>query len=315
MYAFWLLVIGACLTSFYSWRLMFMTFWGEPRWAAAGLGVGGHGHDGHGHGHGHGHDGHAHDGHGSHEPHESPMTMLIPLAALALGAVFSGMVWYKVFFGDEAAVRAWFGMEAAAHGEATEHGGEQAAAGAEHAAEGGEHAAATPTEGGTVAQEAGAGADDAALPARQGAIYMHPDNHVLHDAHYVPTWVRLAPFVAMLIGLATAWLFYIRRTDLPARLAQSQRPLYLFLLNKWYFDEVYDFLFVRPAKALGSALWRRGDGAVIDGTINGIAMGAVPFLTRLAGRAQSGYIFTYAFAMVIGIALLVTWVMLTGGAE
>jgi len=109
--------------------------------------------------------------------------------------------------------------------------------------------------------------------------------------------------------------FYVWDPAMPRRLAENQRPLYLFLLNKWYFDEIYDFLIVRPAKSLGRMLWRRGDGDVIDGSINGVAMGIVPFFTRLAGRAQSGYIFTYAFAMVIGIAVLVTWMTFIGGAE
>ncbi|MCX7645003.1 MAG: NADH-quinone oxidoreductase subunit L, partial [Rhodobacteraceae bacterium] len=148
MYAFWLLVVGACLTSFYSWRLMFLTFWGEPRWAAAGHGHGDHGHADHGHGHGHSH-GHGHGHEGGHEPHESPLTMLIPLGALAIGAVFSGMVWYKVFFGDEAAVRAWFGMAAAAHGEAAAAeaaGAHGAAPAAGEAAGAGAHGAA-PAEG------------------------------------------------------------------------------------------------------------------------------------------------------------------------
>ena len=283
--AFWLLVVAACFTSFYSWRLMFLTFWGTPRG-----------------------DHHAHD-----HAHESPWTMLAPLGVLALGSVFAGMIWFNSFFGDETDVRRFFGVPVA---EAVAHGSD------DHAAESG--AAATEGHGdaaghGTADAGADQGAEEghaaaAALPG-QGAIFIHPDNTVLHDAHYVPKWVKLSPFVAMLIGFGMAWLFYIARPDLPGRLAANQRPLYLFLLNKWYFDEIYDFLFVRPAKALGATLWRRGDGAVIDGTLNGVALGAVPFLTRLAGRAQSGYIFTYAFAMVIGIALLVTWVVLTGGAE
>ena len=131
----------------------------------------------------------------------------------------------------------------------------------------------------------------------------------------VPKWVKVSPFVAMLLGFVTAVWFYIINPSLPGRLAENQRPLYLFLLNKWYFDEVFDFLFVRPAKALGHFLWKRGDGGVIDGSINGLAMGIIPFFTRLAGRAQSGYIFTYAFAMVIGMALLVTWMSFSGGAN
>jgi NADH-quinone oxidoreductase subunit L len=108
--------------------------------------------------------------------------------------------------------------------------------------------------------------------------------------------------------------FYIWNPTLPARLAENQRPIYLFLKNKWYFDELYDVVFVRPAKWIGRQLWKMGDGNVIEGTLNGVALGIVPFLTRLAGRAQSGYIFTYAFAMVIGIAVLITWMTL-GGAN
>ena len=146
-----------------------------------------------------------------------------------------------------------------------------------------------------------------------GAIYMAADNHVIDDAHHAPKWVKASPFVAMLLGFLMAFQMYIRRPDWPAKLAANQRPLYLFLLNKWYFDEIYDFVFIRPAKALGRLLWKKGDGKVIDGTINWVAMGLVPYLTRLAGRAQSGYVFTYAFAMVIGLALLLTWVTITGG--
>jgi NADH-quinone oxidoreductase subunit L len=149
----------------------------------------------------------------------------------------------------------------------------------------------------------------------EAAIYIAPGNTVLHEAHYVPTWVKLSPFVAMLIGLVTALWFYIWDPAMPKRVAETNRPLYLFLLNKWYFDEIYDFVFVRPARALGQLLWKRGDGDVIDGSINGVAMGLIPRLTRLAGRAQSGYIFTYAFAMVLGIAALVTWMTIFGGAN
>ena len=107
----------------------------------------------------------------------------------------------------------------------------------------------------------------------------------------------------------------IRKPDLPRKLAEQQAPLYNFLLNKWYFDEVYHVVFVQPAKSIGRFLWKRGDGAVIDGGINGVAMGIIPMLTRLAGRAQSGYVFTYAFAMVIGIAVILTYFTIAGGYE
>ena len=142
-----------------------------------------------------------------------------------------------------------------------------------------------------------------------GAIYMHPDNHVLHEAHSVPKWVKLSPFIAMLIGLFTAWMMYIRHPSAPARLAAQQEPLYRFLLNKWYFDELYAAIFVRPALWLGRALWIGGDQRTIDGGINALAMGVIPRLTRFAGRVQSGYLFHYAFGMVLGLVGLLIWVM------
>jgi NADH-quinone oxidoreductase subunit L len=271
-YGFWLVVMAAAMTSFYSWRLMFLTFYGEARG-----------------------DKHTHD-----HAHESPMVMLIPLGVLSLGAIFAGMLWFKPFFGHTNYVADFYGIpyhEAGSdgHGEVKGaedgHGDDKAETGkAEH------HYVFAGKPG-------------------EGALYIAPDNHVLDDAHAVPKWVKASPFIAMLGGFLMAMWFYIWNPTLPARLAENQRPLYLFLKNKWYFDELYDFLFVNPAKALGRFLWKRGDGQVIDGTLNGVAMGIVPFFTKLAGRAQSGYIFTYAFAMVIGIAVLVTWMSMSGGAH
>lgn len=262
-YAFWMLVIAALFTSFYSWRLMFLTFWGTPRG-----------------------DKHTHD-----HAHESPKVMLIPLGVLALGAIFAGAIWYGSFFGKTNEVVKFFG------GTYGEPAHELVEAVAERSPKASElH----------YIMESGPG---------EAAIYIAPENTILHEAHYVPKWVKLSPFAAMLIGLIVAIWFYIWDPAMPRRLAEHQRPLYLFLLNKWYFDEIYDFIFVRPAKALAKTLWKRGDGDVIDGSINGVAMGIIPFFTRLAGRAQSGYIFTYAFAMVIGIAVLVTWMSFIGGAE
>ena len=274
-YAFWMLVIAALFTSFYSWRLIFLTFFGEARG-----------------------DKHTHE-----HAHESPMVMLVPLGVLALGAVFAGMVWYNSFFGSHEAVNKFFGIPAH-HAEASEGHGAEADAEASTG-----HAEAATQEGHEAV------ADMAHATAPQGAIFMHPDNHVMDEAHHAPKWVKVSPFVAMLIGFLTAVWFYIWDPAMPRRVAETNRPLYLFLLNKWYFDEIFDFLFVRPAKALGHLLWKRGDGDVIDGSINGVAMGIIPWFTRIAGRAQSGYIFTYAFAMVIGIAVLVTWMTIFGGAN
>jgi NADH-quinone oxidoreductase subunit L len=139
------------------------------------------------------------------------------------------------------------------------------------------------------------------------SLFFGPENETIHHAHEAPAWVRVSPFIAMAIGLAVAYWFYILDPAMPGRLATSQPALYRFLLNKWYFDEIYDFLFVRPARAIGNFLWKEGDGATIDGGINGLAMGVIPFLTRLAGRAQSGYLFHYAFAMVLGLLGLMLW--------
>ena len=148
-----------------------------------------------------------------------------------------------------------------------------------------------------------------------GAIFHHPDNHILDEAHYAPKWVKASPFVAMVLGLMTALWFYVWDRSAPSRFAELNRPLYIFLLKKWYFDEIYDVLFVYPAKALGRLFWKKGDVSIIDGIINGIAMGIIPFFTRIAGRAQSGYIFTYAFAMVLGIVVFVSWMTFSGGAK
>ena len=266
------------MTSFYSWRLMFLTFYGTPRG-----------------------DKHTHE-----HAHESPMVMLIPLGVLSLGAVFAGAIWYNSFFGHTDSVAKFFGVpyaeagehsaEGDGHGEEASHG-EAADAGHGEGDKSGEHHYVFAGQPG------------------EGAIYVGADNDILTAAHEVPKWVKVSPFIAMLLGLGTAYWFYIVNPKLPKRLAESQRPLYLFLLNKWYFDEIYDFLFVKSAKALGRLLWKRGDGNVIDGSLNGVAMGFIPMLTRLAGKAQSGYIFTYAFYMVIGIAALVTWMTLSGGAH
>jgi len=273
-FAFWALIIAAAFTSFYSWRLMFLTFFGEAR------------------GNKHTHD-HA---------HESPMVMLIPLGALALGAVFSGVVWYNSFFGKTDQVATFFGVEYVdtyADGYGDDHGDDHAADDAHADDHGDSH-----------------GSDHHYVfssPPGEGAIHAAPDNDVLNEAHYVPVWVKFSPFIAMILGFVTALWFYILDPSVPGRLAQNQRHLYQFLLNKWYFDEVYDFLFVRPARALGRLFWKGGDGSVIDGGINGLAMGIIPFFTRLAGRAQSGYIFHYAFAMVLGIVALVTFITISVG--
>jgi NADH-quinone oxidoreductase subunit L len=277
MYAFWMLVVAALMTSFYSWRLIFLTFYGTPRG-----------------------DKHTHE-----HAHESPKVMLIPLGVLALGAIFSGMLWFNSFFGHADQVGKFYAIP---YAEATEHAEADAGHGDDAHAEADAHADAKDDHGGehhyVFTGQPG-----------EGAIYFGPENTVLDDAHNVPKWVKVSPFVAMLLGFALSWLFYIRAPHLPGKLAETLWPVYNFIYNKWYFDEIYEFLFVRPSRAIGRFLWKWGDGATIDGGINGLAMGVIPYITRLAGRAQNGYIFTYAFAMVIGITIFVTWMMIGGGAD
>ena len=305
--AFWGLVIAALFTSFYSWRLMFLTFYGEAR-----------------------------GDHYTHEhAHESPMTMIAPLGVLAVGAIFAGMIWYKPFFGSQESVDKFFGMVKGEEKQAV------LMIGAAHAA--------------TESDEHGDDHAERHTEPGQGALYISDDNHVLHEAHLVPKWVKVAPFIVMLLGFGVALSMYIQNVPALAKLglgalagvvllvaavpwwaailfgaamaaflsvvrfgsnvtlAENQPYLYNFLLNKWYVDEIYDFLIVKPAMWVGRFLWKQGDGATIDGGLNGLAMGIIPFFTRLAGRAQSGYIFTYAFAMVLGILVLVTWMTLSGG--
>ncbi|MCW1932933.1 NADH-quinone oxidoreductase subunit L [Pararhodobacter zhoushanensis] len=229
-YAYVILVAAAAMTSFYSWRLIFLTFYGTPRG-----------------------DHHTHD-----HAHESPLTMVIPLGILAIGAVFAGMIWYEPFFGSHDAIHDFFGH----------------------------------------------------------SIAMLPTNETLHNAHEnLSALTKLAPFLAMLVGFVLAYIFYIWKPETPAKLAANQPILYRFLLNKWYFDEIYNFVFIKPTLAIGRFLWKRGDGNTIDGFLNGLTMGVMPMLNRVYARVQSGYIYTYAFAMVIGIAVLVTYVTLSGGAH
>jgi NADH-quinone oxidoreductase subunit L len=134
----------------------------------------------------------------------------------------------------------------------------------------------------------------------------------IEAAHHAPTWVQVLPIVAAVVGIGIAWVMYMAVPGLPARLASALRPLYLFLLNKWYFDELYEAVLVRPAKALGYGLWKGGDGAVIDGLgPDGIAAATLDFARR-AVKLQSGYVYHYAFAMLVGVVVLVTWYLVAG---
>jgi NADH-quinone oxidoreductase subunit L len=138
-------------------------------------------------------------------------------------------------------------------------------------------------------------------------------NHVLEEMEQVPYLVSALPTVMMAIGVAVAWQFYIRRPALPDELARQHDTLYRFLLNKWYFDELYDLIFVRPTIWLGRLLWKGGDGWLIDGFGPDGVSARVLDVTRNVIRLQTGYLYHYAFAMLIGLAALITWFMFSGG--
>jgi NADH-quinone oxidoreductase subunit L len=258
VYAFALTTIAALFTAFYSWRLIFMTFHGAPRWA-------GQGHDAHAaHTDAHGHDDHhaavhaahedhAHDDHAHHgplDPHESPAVMLWPLMILTAGALLAGVAFRHVFIGTSFA-EFW-----------------------------------------------------------RTAL---PDTKIMHDMHNIPTWVAWVPFIMMSAGTLGAIYAYLVRTDLPARVAAANPGLYKFLLNKWYFDELYDLIFVRPAFWLGRLFWATDRNVIDRFGPDGLSSG-VAALTARAVRLQTGYVYHYAFAMLIGVAGFLTWYLL-GGAR
>lgn len=133
--------------------------------------------------------------------------------------------------------------------------------------------------------------------------------HLAHEMHAVPLLVKLAATIVMIIGLVIAWMAYIWRTDIPARFTATFEVVYDFVAHKWYFDELYNLLFVRPAFAIGRFLWHKGD----EGTIDRFGPNGVAWVTqlssRVAGRVQTGYVYTYAFVMLIGLTAAATWVI------
>jgi len=262
-YAFLATVIAALLTSFYSWRLIHLTFHGGFRGPKAVLD-------------------HA---------HESPPVMTAPLGILAVGAILAGLVFSSFFIGGNRE-GFWQGSIVVAGGHAVA---------ADHAAPAGDHAA-DPAAG--HAAEAPAAEAPAAAEAHAEEAHAEEAGH-----HAVPFYIVWLPTLMMAIGFALAWYFYIRSPETPRRLAADHPLLYRFLLNKWYFDEIYDFLLVRPAKRLGRFLWKRGDGWLIDGFGPDGISARVLDVTRNVVRLQSGYVYHYAFAMLIGVAALITWIM------
>ena len=219
-YAFILTLLSAILTSFYSWRLMFLAFEGKPREPRDVL----------------------------EHAHEPPWTMGLPLILLAIGSLLAGGLFAHLFIGGGQA-EFW-----------------------------------------------------------RGSLVTHTA-----EGHQAPLWVALAPTVAMAVGFAVAWYFYITNPLVPFGLAKRFRGVYLFLLNAWYFDALYDALFVRPAKPLGRFLWKTGDGAIIDGLgPDGVAARVIDITNRVV-KLQSGYIYHYAFVMLVGVAIIITYFIFASG--
>jgi NADH-quinone oxidoreductase subunit L len=223
-YGFLMTVIAAGLTSFYSWRLMFKTFFGEP-----------------------------HDQEHYEAAHESPLWMLIPIGVLAAGSIFAGFPFKELFAGNS--VDEFF----------------------------------------------------------RESLKMNP--HIIEDMEAIPEWIKFLPTAMMAIGAYISYAFYIRRPYFPVELARQHPMLYQFLLNKWYFDELYDFIFVRPAKRIGRFLWKVGDGYIIDGFGPDGVSARVLDITRNVVKIQTGYLYHYAFAMLIGVAGLITWFMFGLGGQ
>jgi NADH-quinone oxidoreductase subunit L len=146
----------------------------------------------------------------------------------------------------------------------------------------------------------------------QHSLLVLPGHDSIEAGHNVPEWVALMPLILGLIGIGSAYVMYILAPGLPATLARTFRPIYLFLLNKWYFDELYDFLFVNPAKQVGRLFWKGGDGAVIDGLGPDGVSTVTRNLAQRAGRLQTGYVYHYAFVMLIGVVLIISWYLFWG---
>jgi NADH-quinone oxidoreductase subunit L len=249
--AFWIGVLVALLTSFYSWRLIFLTFFGAPRWAASEHIQ----HALHGDHADHPDEEHgdsAHDPHhvvagsGGYHPHESPLNMLVPICLLAIGALFAGQFFHGIFIGPETAPHYWQGIIA-------------------------------------FSRELAEAAETSAL------------------------WVKLSPTIAMLIGLWIAWNNYVRAPGSADRFVATFPGIYKFVANKWYFDELYDFLFVRPAMWLGRVFWHGGDEGTIDRFGPHGAAYAVSVGNRVTYRLQSGYLYSYALVMLLGLIGAASW--------
>ena len=223
-FAFYLLVFSALLTSFYSWRLIFLTFHGKNNISKDIFS----------------------------KIHESPKVMLFPLFVLTFFTIFSGAYFVDYFMSYDYQFL-W-----------------------------------------------------------KDSIYLSPSNHVIEAIHHVPKWVKYSPLFMMIIGLAASFLFYILFPSIPRYLAKTFDPIYKFLLNKWYFDELYEFLFVSNIKKIGTFFSNIGDKKIIDGFGPDGISSRVLYFAKQIGKLQTGYIYHYAFAMLFGLTVFISYFFLKG---
>ena len=252
--AFFIGAFAALLTAFYSWRLIFLTFFGQARWAGSEHiqhAVRGDHHDHPDEEHGDSSHSTAHPpvGTAGYHPYESPWTMLVPLGVLSLGAVFAGVAFEHWFISPEGAPEFWRGS-------------------------------------------------------------LHFNEHLAHAMHEVPLWVKLTPAAVMILGFLIAWNNYIRDPSAPSRVVGATGALHTFLMKKWYFDELYDLIFIRPSLWFGRLFWHRGDEQTIDRFGPHGAAYAVGVGNRITARIQSGYLNSYAFVMLLGLVAVATWAIM-----
>lgn len=140
-----------------------------------------------------------------------------------------------------------------------------------------------------------------------GALVVDAANNILDAAHNVPLWVKFLPLAVGAGGILLAYICYMLVPSIPTLCSASFKPIYNFLLNKWFIDELYNAVFVKPAKTLGRVLWRVGDIVIIDGLgPNGLAWLSQQF-AGVVKRAQTGFLYHYAFVMLIGLIVLISW--------
>ncbi|GAM06530.1 NADH-quinone oxidoreductase subunit L [Novosphingobium sp. MBES04] len=249
LFAYWMGIAAALMTSFYSWRLVFLTFFGKPRWAGSEH-IQHAVHDAHGHGHddhGHGDHGHALEGTGGYHPHESPLVMLLPLIILSIGAVVAGFA-FQHWFVSEGTGEFW-----------------------------------------------------------KGGLVFH--EHLIHAMHGVSGIYKYMPFIVMLIGLVIAWYGYIKNTSFPAKVVEQIGPVYTFVYRKWMFDELYNLVFIKGAFAFGKLFWKVLDIGIIDRFGPDGAAWVVSKGSTYAQKVQSGYLYSYALVMLLGLVGAISWVI------